>query len=591
MQNHYKVSLTIVGISAFYHDSACCILQDGVLKAAVQEERFSGRKNDPSLPKQAFIYCLQAASVSISDIDCIAYYEDPVKKLARQLWSGNKRITPANILERDPRDVEWEIRKQLGYAGPVRYYDHHLSHAASSYFYSGFQRAATLTVDGVGEWATTTYGTGVEDDLTLFGEVTFPDSLGLLYSAITSFLGFSVNSGEYKVMGLAPYGTDRFADKIRQLIAGGPDGQYRLDMRYFDFPDGRSMYSSQMEELFGLSPRVRETDILQVHMDIAKSLQVVLEEILIEKARYLHKVTDMDNLCMAGGVALNCVANAKVLRHTPFKKLYVQPAANDAGCCLGAAALAHRDLSGRKPGRRMDHAYLGPHYDTDRIEKLLDATSFEYIDCRGKTPQLLEMTAKRIAEGKVIGWFHGCLEFGPRSLGARSILADPRDPTMRDRINSLVKMREAFRPFAPAVLESHAADHFDIDHASPFMLETCQVISPIDLPAITHVDGSARIQTVSPDTNPRFAALLDAFHQLTGCPILLNTSFNVRDKPIVCTPEDALTCFITANIDCLILEDFIIDNKENDQALTDLLQKVLVEKVSPSISADVYTFI
>lgn len=585
------MSLNIIGISAHYHDSACCILCDGVLKAVVQEERFSGKKNDPALPKESFLYCLEEASIGITDIDCIAYYENPVKKLARQLWSGNKKISAATVLERDPNQAAWQIRKQLGYSGPIRFYDHHLSHAASSFFYSGFQEAATFTVDGVGEWATTTYGTGKGTSLLLFDEVTFPDSIGLLYTTITSFLGFKVNSGEYKVMGLAPYGKDCYSDKIREMIVSDANGAYHLNMRYFDFMDGNRMYSPLIEELFGIPPRVRETEILQIHMDIARSLQVVLEEILIEKTAYLYEKTGMENLCMAGGVALNCVANAGILRSTPFKKLFVQPAANDAGCCLGAAALAYVDLSGQRIGERLNHVYLGPAFDNTDIEELLRATSLKYTDYRGKMQELLDTAARKIADGKVVGWFQGRLEFGPRSLGARSILADPRDPSMRDRINAMVKMRESFRPFAPAVLESHASTHFDIDHPSPFMLETCQVISTLNLPAITHVDGSARIQTVNVETNPRFAGLLQAFYDLTGCPILLNTSFNVRDKPIVCSPEEALICFITTDIDYLIIEDFIIDGQDNNQSMIEVINKASADRKPLYLNSDVYTFI
>ena len=583
------LSYNIIGISANYHDSACCIVQDGILKAAVQEERFSGIKNDPALPKQAFLYCLEAANISITDIDCIAYYEDPVKKLARQLWSGTKAV-PA-LIERGTGYVEKQIRKRLGYEGPIKYYDHHLSHAASSFYYSGFSEAATLTVDGVGEWATTTYGTGKGNELSLFEEVSFPDSIGLLYSTVTSFLGIRVNSGEYKVMGLAPYGKDRYSDKIRQMIISGAEGQYQLDLQYFDFITGDKMYSPRLAELLGIPPRVKGEEILQTHKDIAKSLQVVLEEILIEKANYLYKKTGMDHLCMAGGVALNCVANAKVLRNSPFKKLFVQPAANDAGCCLGAAALAHVELTGERIKQPMEHAYLGPRFHTSEIAGLLESTSLKYHSFQGKTEALLEATAQRIAAGKVIGWFHGRMEFGPRSLGARSILADPRDPNMRDRINATVKLREAFRPFAPAVPETEAHKHFDIDHPSPFMLETCQVISPLDLPAITHVDGSARIQTVHAATNARFAALLQAFNQLTGCPILLNTSFNVRDMPIACTPEDALICFITTDIDCLVLEDFIIDREDNELDLLNTINTILRDHQADLVNRDVYTFI
>ncbi|WP_343672300.1 carbamoyltransferase [Chitinophaga sp.] len=585
------MSLNIIGISAHYHDAACCILQDGVLTAAVQEERFTRKKNDSRLPESAFLYCLEEASLSITDIHCIAYYEEPVKKLARQLWSGNKNIDFATFLNRDPNFVEKQLRNRLGYEGPIHYYSHHLSHAASSYYYSGFTNAATLTVDGVGEWATTTYGIANGKDLSLFEEVVFPDSIGLLYSAITSYLGFSVNSGEYKVMGLAPYGEARFADKIREMIISGPDGQYQLDLRYFEFLEGNKMYSSLLEELLGVAARKKDTKILQVHTDIAKSLQVVLEEILLEKAIYLHEKTGMENLCMAGGVALNCVANSRILKDGPFKKLFVQPAAGDAGCCLGAAALAHVSLSGEWMERRLEHVYLGPAYGENSIRPLLDAAGLKHQDFTGREDELLRQTAEKIAEGKVIGWFHGRLEFGPRSLGARSILADPRNPEMRDRINAMVKLREAFRPFAPAILVTEAGKFFDIDHASPFMLETCQVIADIALPAITHVDGSARVQTVTRETNAWFAGLLQAFYEITGCPVLLNTSFNVRDMPIVCSPEDALACFITTNIDCLVLENFFLEKEDLDAGITDLISSIILEKTLPELSPNVYTFI
>lgn len=585
------MSYTVVGISAFYHDSACCIIQDGVLKAAVQEERFSRRKNDPELPKQAFLYCLEAAGVDIDDIDCIAYYEDPVKKAARQLWSGNSKLSLESAAEMDPNYVVDAIRNQLGYNGPVKIYDHHLSHAASSFFFSGYEDAAVLTVDGVGEWATTTYGVGKGTSLEILEEVTFPDSIGLLYSTITSYLGFKVNSGEYKVMGLAPYGEAKYADQVRELIKLKEKGQYELNLEYFDFLKGERMYSDKIADLFGLAPRIRESEILQVHKDIAKSLQVVLEEVLLEKAIYLHELTGSENLCMAGGVALNCVANGKILRNGPFKRLFVQPSANDAGTALGAAALAYIELSGKPIAEPIKHVYLGPKFEVKEIGKMLSATSLNYHDFQGKTEEMMEAIAERLANGKVIGWFHGRMEFGPRSLGARSILADPRSPKMRDLINAMVKKREGFRPFAPAVLNDYKKDHFLLDHESPFMLETCQVDSKLDLPAITHVDGSARVQTVTKETNPRFAALLEAFRQKTGCPILLNTSFNVRDEPIVCSPEDALRCFVTTNIDCLILEDFVLDKDANDINVLEMINSTLLPKHEFELNPNVYTFI
>ncbi len=581
--------MNIVGISAFYHDSACCIIQDGELKASVQEERFSRRKNDPDLPVNAFLYCLETAGISISDVDCIAYYEDPQKKLERQLWSGTNKISVDTALSLNPRHVETQIRIELGYDGPIKFYEHHHSHAASSFFFSGFKEAAIMTVDGVGEWATTTYGEGKNTEINIFEEVAFPDSIGLLYSTITSYLGFKVNSGEYKVMGLAPYGEDLFAKEMRSLIKMMKDGQYQLELKYFDFLKGERMYSDAIIDLFGLPPRERDSDILQVHKDIAKSLQCVLEEILISKAQYLYEKTGHENLCMAGGCALNCVANGKVLKHTPFKRLYVQPAANDAGCALGAAALAYTELSG-KTIKPMEDVYLGPEYTNDEIEKMLKGTSLNYQDCRSEH-NMINIAAQKLAEGKVIGWFSGRMEFGPRALGARSILADPRDPTMRDRINAMVKKREGFRPFAPAVLESKMRQHFDIDHRSPFMLETCQVISELDLPAITHVDGSARIQSVDATSNPRYEALIRAFDDITGCPIVLNTSFNIKDEPIVCSPEDALRCFITTDIDCLVLEDFVIDKADNELTILKMINTTFISVHEFELNPNVYTFI
>lgn len=583
--------MNIVGISAFFHDAACCLLQDGILKAAVEEERFTRIKADPSIPVQAFKYCLEQSGLTIADIDCIAYYENPEKKLARQLWSGVWGNKPGLLTRLQPDMVVSAIREQLGFEGQVKFIDHHLSHAASSFFFSGFEEAAVLTVDGVGEWATTTYGKGDGKDLHIFEEVEFPDSLGLLYSTITSYLGFGVNDGEYKVMGLAPYGKPLYADNIRKLIAVKEGGQYRLDMQYFGFMTSRCMYTDLLPELFGKAQRQEDAPLNQFHADVAKSLQVVLEEILLEKAFYLHSKVDTENLCMAGGVALNCVANGHILRNGPFKKLFVQPAANDAGGAIGAAAMAHLELNGERPARnRLQHVYLGPSFSADEVHRLLESTSVEYINCKGNENMLLELTARKISEGKVIGWFQGRMEFGPRSLGARSILADPRNPDMRDRINAMVKKREGFRPFAPAILDVKAREHFNLDHNSPFMLETCQVISSLELPAITHVDGSARVQTVHRETNERFYGLLEAFGSLTGCPILLNTSFNIKGEPIVCTPEDAIRCFVTTDIDCLVIEDFIIDRDENS---LDMLKYLLLYTFpgKSGIQHDVYTFI
>ncbi|MBZ5521517.1 MAG: carbamoyltransferase, partial [Acidobacteriia bacterium] len=451
----------------------------------------------------------------------------------------------------------------FGYEGPVEIVEHHLSHAASSYYFSGFEESAILTVDGVGDWATTTYGSAKGPLIERFEQVDFPDSLGFFYSAITGYLGFEVNEGEYKVMGLAPYGQPTFADKIRKLIETNSEGQYRLRMQYFAFLNHDSMYSEELCHLLGHPPRVPESELTQFHMDVARSVQVVLEEVLLEKVRYLHSKAPSENLCMAGGVALNVVANSRCLREGPFKRLFVQPAAGDAGGSVGAAATAHVRATGKSPSSaRMQHVYLGPAASTDEVYQLLHASSARFQNFRGDEDRLIEYTVDRLLEGKIIAWVQGRMEFGPRSLGARSILADARRPDMRDRINAMVKMREAFRPFAPVVLESSAREHFDLDHPSPFMLETCPVISSLSLPAITHVDGSARVQTVNRETNPRLSALLEAFDRRIGCPILLNTSFNMRGEPIACTTYDALLCFVRSAIDVLVVEDYALERKD-----------------------------
>lgn len=565
----------VIGISSYYHDSACCILKDGILAAAAQEERFSRRKHDRSLPKAAFRYCLDVGGLDIMDIDLVAYYESPQKKLDRQIWLGLPKLTTeyAIALWRRSKQPLREIREVLGYEGVIEQFTHHESHAAAAFFYSGFEEAAILTCDGVGEWGTTTYGRGEGKKITFFEEVAFPDSLGLLYSAITSYLGFSVNDGEYKVMGLAPYGKPIYVDKIRNLVKVLPKGQYRLDLKYFDFTSLDRMYSDELVELLGEPPRKSETVLSDFHKDLARSLQVVLEEILLEKSRYLYEATGSKKLCMAGGVALNCVANSRLLTEGPFNELFVQPAAGDAGSALGAAALGYTRLTGERLAvRKLEHAYLGPEFANDEIFELLHNTPTVFEDFRGREQALLEAVVDRLATGKVVGWFQGRMEFGPRALGARSILADPRDPGMRDRINVMVKKREEFRPFAPSVLADRAALHFNLDHPSPYMLETWQVISHINLPAITHVDGSARIQTVDEAANPRFARLLKAFESRTGCPILLNTSFNIRDEPIVCSPVSAIICFIRAQIDTLVLEDFVIDRSGLSEAWPELFK-------------------
>ncbi len=560
----------VIGLSAFYHESACCLLRDGELVAAASEERFTRVKHDPRLPALAFRFCLEAGGLGITDVDAVAYYESPGAKLSRQLWVGVPRSSPGSASGKRARapDVPWldpgrperTIRERLGFEGRILSFPHHLSHAASAYFFSGFSGAAVLTVDGVGEWATMSYGRGRGGELEILEEVSFPHSLGLLYSTLTSYLGFRVLSGEYKVMGLAAYGEPRYVDEICRLVAVGDGGQVRLNLEYFDFIDGERMFSPALAELLGAPPRRPGGAIEPFHRDLARSLQLVLEEILLEKAAYLHRRTGAGDLCLAGGVALNCVANGRLRREGPFDRLFVQPAAGDAGACLGAAALAHAALAGeRPPDAHMRHAGFGPSYEPAEIERLLAAVDVAHEDFRGREDDLLAAVAERLAGGEIVGWLHGAMEFGPRALGARSILADPRHAAGRDRLNRRIKRREDFRPFAPSVLEAKAAECFELDHASPFMLETCAVRTPELLAGVTHVDGSARPQTVDPSVSPRYAALLEAFERRTGCPVLLNTSFNVAGEPIVCSPADALFTAASAGLDALVLEDFLID--------------------------------
>jgi len=565
--------MNIIGLSAFYHDSSSCLLRDGKLIAAAAEERFSRLKHDARLPVQAFRYCLQAGGLDITDLDCIAYYENPDRKRSRQLWQAQYNPNPTYLFETFP--VEQSIRECLGYEGPVLFFDHHLSHAASAFYYSGFEQAALLTVDGVGEWASTTYGLGADNKIDLFEQVHFPHSLGLLYATITAYLGFRVNDGEYKVMGLAPYGQPRFVAQIRSLLELGEGGSFNLQLPFFDFISGQSMYTPLLQDLLGEAPRQAGSPLKPFHLDLARSIQLVLEEVLLEKTNWLAHRTGASDLCMAGGVALNCVANGRILREGAFKRLFVQPASGDDGACLGAAALAWMELSKPKSVviEPLQHVYLGPAYTQDEVKQLLQATGLHFLDFSRDEKALLEAVSDRLIQHKVIGWFQGAMEFGPRALGARSILANPMDTGIRDRVNLMVKKRESFRPFAPSVLEHHAVDFFDLEQPSPYMLLTCQVKPSLNLPGITHVDGSARPQTVNAQQNPRYAALLESFYARTGCPVLLNTSFNVKDEPIVCSPVDALCCMIKAGLDTLVLGDFLIDKTDIPDYLPGLIQQ------------------
>ncbi len=548
--------MNIVGISAFFHDAAACLLQDGLVVAAASEERFTRVKHDARLPVHAFRFCLDRAGLSPGDVDCIAYYEDPGLKRDRQSWAAVPG-TPERRTDPRSTDPEAAIRELLGYDGEIRWFQHHGSHAASAYYFSGFADAALLTVDGVGEWATATYGRGCGPEVEVVEEVRFPHSVGLFYATITAYLGFRVNDGEYKVMGLAPYGESRYAGHMRRLI-GLDGGQVRLDMDFFDFVAGDTMWSPALASLLG-RPARDGGELDEFHADVAASAQLVLEETLLGMARHLAGLVPSPNLAMAGGVALNCVANGRIRREGPFADVFVQPAAGDAGGCLGAAALAHADLAGASPRHgRFEQVALGPAFPTSELGALLHSTGVSFQDYRDNLGELCDLVAGRLADGDVVGWFHGAMEFGPRALGSRSILADPRDPAMRDRLNRLVKRREPFRPFAPSVLAEAAGSYFDLSHPSPFMLETCPVTAP-GLPAVTHVDGSARPQTVDPATHPRFAALLAAFARRTGCPVLLNTSFNLAGEPIVATPTDALLCAARAGLPVLVLEDYVVD--------------------------------
>jgi carbamoyltransferase len=525
MSDGYE-NMIVAGVSALYHDSACAIVVDGSLVAAAQEERFTRRRFDEAMPVHAFAYCLREAGLRIQDVDCIAYYEEPTAKLARQLWMGLPQIPPVQreaLFRLDAARPFRELSDRLGYAGNVATVSHHEAHAASAFYCSGFEEAALLVVDGVGEWATTSYGKGDRSGIHLLEEVRFPHSIGLLYATITSYLGFQVNSDEYKVLGLAPYGQPKYIGKLRKLAEDLPGGQFRLDLRYFEFGSGQKMFSPELVAFLGIEPRDPDEVIEPVHENLASSLQCLVEETLLHKLAHLSDLTQSDHVCYAGGVALNCAANARLVREGPFRKWFVQPAAGDAGGAVGAALCVHHRLTGSFIPRRLTDVRLGPAYDDEYLRRILQQGGVHHTDFSGRTAELLSTTARRLANGAVVGWFQGRMEFGPRALGSRSILADPRDERMRGQINSLVKKREQFRPFAPSVVAERCQEFFELIGESPFMLETTQVRKNVSLPAVTHVDGSARVQTVARDVDHRFHALLTEFGRLTGFPVLLNT--------------------------------------------------------------------
>ena len=602
--------MRIVGVSAFYHDSAAALIEDGQIIAAAQEERFSRKKQDSDFPKLALDYCLEEAGVTLSDVDYIAFYDKPFLKFERLLetyvafaprgfesfskampiWLKEKLFQKnmlRNKLRESAPEYNWDDR--------LLFAEHHQSHAASAFYPSPFESAAILTMDGVGEWATTSLGMGKGNTVKMTREIHFPHSLGLLYSAFTYYTGFRVNSGEYKVMGLAPYGEPKYAQKILDNVVDvKEDGSFRLDLSYFDYCTGLRMTNEKFDALFEGPARDPETLLTQREMDLAASIQAVTEEIVLRLGRSVAKDTGEKNLCLAGGVALNCVANGKLLRDNSFENIWIQPAAGDAGGALGAAQIAYHHFQGqpRKLNGAIDGmkgSYLGPEYSQEQIEASLTASGGKFKVL--SEDEMISSTADALANGKAIGWFQGRMEFGPRSLGGRSILGDPRDPAMQKTMNLRVKYRESFRPFAPSILREDVAAWFDLDSDSPYMLlvadvseehrremsEEEQALFGIDklnvprssIPAITHVDYSARVQTVHEETNPKYYALIKDFKEKTGCPVLVNTSFNVRGEPIVCTPEDAFRCFMGTGIDVLVCGNYFLVKEEQDPKLAE----------------------
>ncbi|MEQ8496733.1 MAG: carbamoyltransferase [Gammaproteobacteria bacterium] len=599
--------MRILGLSAFYHDSAAALIEEGRILAAAQEERFTRRKHDARFPRNALGYCLDAAGLTLADVDNVVFYEKPFVKFERLLetylafaprgFRSFSRALPLWVKEKlfQKHLIVRELRA-LGAGASVEeqllFAEHHQSHAASAFYPSPFEEAVVLTMDGVGEWATTSVSLGRGNTLETVREIHFPHSLGLLYSAFTYYTGFKVNSGEYKLMGLAPYGEPRYAELIAErLVDIKADGSFRLDLDYFDYCTGLRMTNRRFEALFGRPARAAEAPVEQFHMDIAASIQAVTETIVLRLTRALAREFGVPNLCLAGGVALNCVANGKVLRDGAFERIWVQPAAGDAGGAVGAALAAYHDHHGAP--RRVDHrdamqgSYLGPEFGQEDIERRLLAAGAVFETCSDE--RFLAEVVTALEAGQAVGWFQGRMEFGPRALGARSIIGDARSPTMQRQLNLKVKYRESFRPFAPSVPREDVADWFELEADSPYMLLVApvsesrrrvmsteeQALFGIDklnvprssIPAVTHVDYSARVQTVHRETNPRYHALLSAFKTATGCPVLVNTSFNVRGEPIVCTPEDAFRCFMGTDIELLAIGNCLLRKEAQDEAL------------------------
>ena len=598
----------ILGISAFYHDSAATLIQNGKIIAAAQEERFSRKKHDERFPKNAINYVLQEGKINLNEIDHIVFFEKPFLKferlletylafapkgfksfsLAMPVWLREKLFQKKHLF-----DLLQELDKNFKDIKKIKFSEHHYSHAASAFYPSPFEEAIILTLDGVGEWATTTLAHGKGNQITILKEIHFPHSLGLLYSAFTYYTGFKVNSGEYKVMGLAPYGKPIYKDLILEnLIDLKEDGSFRLDMSYFNYATGLTMTNKKFEHLFGQPARKKEDEQLtQFHMDIAASIQAVTEEVVLRVTRYIAKEYNVKNLCMAGGVALNCVANGKILKDQTFENIWIQPAAGDAGGSLGAAlAYWHQELNHKRKinsDDSMNGSYLGPSYENTTVEKELLSLNANFK--KYSEEELLKILASELSKEKTVGWFQGKMEFGPRALGARSILADPRSEKMQKELNLKVKFRESFRPFAPSVLSEDVNDWFDLKTSSPYMLLVAEIkkemqismtieqdklfgieklnIKKSKIPAVTHVDYSARIQTVHQKTNPRYYKLIKRFKEITGCSVLVNTSFNIRGEPIVCSIKDAFRCFMGTNLDILAIEDFVLFKSEQNKLL------------------------
>ena len=561
--------MDILGISCYYHDSGACLLQDGVPVAAAQEERFNRIKTSPVFPIQAINYCVQAGKISFDDIDCVAFYEKPYLKFSRVIIDHlmSYPFSIKNFLDSIPHWLQERLilplllKKEIGFEGKVHFLKHHLSHAASAFLVSPFDEATILTADGVGEWATTTFGRGQGRKIQILKEIRYPDSLGLLYSAITSYLGFKANRGEGKVMALASYGKPRYMEKMKEIVMVKPDGSFRLDSRYFGFNKGRKMYSRRFLRAFG-AERTPESEINERHCDIAATLQALIEEVVLSMARNIHDETRLDNLCLAGGLFLNCVVNHRILEETPFKRVFIQPASGDSGGAMGAACYAYHVLFDKPREYVMENAYLGPEFSDTQIKRTLSSSRFKFQTL--DEISLCRKIAQALLQNRIVGWFQGRMEFGPRALGNRSILANPCNPETKDILNSRVKKRESFRPFAPVVLEEKAAEYFELQDHSPFMLLAPRVREDKKavIPAVTHVDGTARVQTLTQRQNPLLYSLIKDFEAISGVPVLVNTSLNLRGEPIVCSPEDALSCFERSGMDILVLGNCIVEKKQ-----------------------------